>query len=185
MSESPAGLSEMQDPKLVISIAEIQDTPLSPLWLAMSPRGLVAVEIQANRETIIHQLERRGYSQFILDASRLAEAAQQLSDYLAGLRQTFELPIDWSVMRPFQQSALQATLAIPYGQTRTYREIASQLGKPRAARAVGRAEATNPLPLVIPCHRVVGSDGKLHGYGAPGGIKTKAWLLELERQGED
>ncbi len=88
--------------------------------------------------------------------------------------------IDWSVLTPFQQKVLQATLAIPYGQTRTYAEIAQQVGKPRAARAVGRAEATNPMPVVIPCHRVIGSDGKLHGYGAGEGLPTKAWLLELE-----
>jgi methylated-DNA-[protein]-cysteine S-methyltransferase len=84
-------------------------------------------------------------------------------------------------MSPFQVQALQLTLNIPYGQTSTYKEIALRLGKPLSARAVGRAEATNPIPLVIPCHRVLGSDGGLHGYGGPGGIKLKAWLLALER----
>ena len=83
-------------------------------------------------------------------------------------------------MTSFQLQVLHLTYHIPYGQTSTYKDIAIQVGKPNAARAVGRVEATNPIPLVIPCHRVLGSDGSLHGYGGPGGIKLKAWLLQLE-----
>ena len=85
---------------------------------------------------------------------------------------------------PFQVEALQATYNIAFGQVATYKEIAHQIGKPRAARGVGRAEATNPMPLVIPCHRVIGSDGGLHGYGGRGGLRTKAWLLRLEEARE-
>ena len=92
------------------------------------------------------------------------------------------MPLDWRFMNAFQIQALQATLEIPYGSTTTYSALAEQLGRPRAARAIGRAEATNPLPLVIPCHRVVGKDGSLRGYGGPQGIQHKAWLLELESQ---
>jgi methylated-DNA-[protein]-cysteine S-methyltransferase len=169
----------------MVYIAAVQDTPLSPVWLAMSDDGLAAVEIQASQADFTRQLERRGYSPVVLDPARLAEVAEQFQEYLAGRRRSFEIPIDWSRMGSFQQSALRATLAIPYGETLTYSQIASQIRRPNAARAVGRAEATNPLPLVIPCHRVLGKDGKLHGYGAPGGIKTKAWLLELEQQRED
>ena len=169
----------------MVYIAAVPDTPLSPIWLAMSGGGLVAVEIQASQADFTRQLERRGDSPVLFDPVRLAEAVGELQEYLAGSRRSFEILIDWSRMGSFQQSALRATLAIPYGETRTYSQIASQIRRPRAARAVGRAEATNPLPLVIPCHRVVGTDGKLHGYGAPGGIKTKAWLLDLERQRED
>jgi methylated-DNA-[protein]-cysteine S-methyltransferase len=98
-----------------------------------------------------------------------------------GRRRYFDLTIDWSVIRSqFQRKALQAVLEIPYAQTRTYAQIAAQIGFPLAARAVGRANATNPMPLVIPCHRVVGSDGTLHGYGGVGGLHTKAWLLKME-----
>ena len=82
-------------------------------------------------------------------------------------------------MSPFQRAALKETYAIPVGEVATYGEIAHRVGNPRAARAVGRAMATNPIPLVIPCHRVVGVDG-LRGFGAPGKLKTKAWLLNLE-----
>ena len=90
--------------------------------------------------------------------------------------------MDWSALgSDFQRSALRAVAAIPYGETRTYGEIAAQIGRPQAPRAVGRANATNPMPLVIPCHRVIGTDGKLHGYGGRGGLKTKQWLLDLEK----
>jgi methylated-DNA-[protein]-cysteine S-methyltransferase len=84
------------------------------------------------------------------------------------------------LLRPFQREVLQITFEIPYGETRTYSDIAHQMGRERAARAVGRAEATNPMPLVVPCHRVIGSDGKLHGYGGGEGLKTKEWLLKME-----
>jgi O-6-methylguanine DNA methyltransferase len=108
------------------------------------------------------------------------EASGQLKEYPSGKRQAFTLGIDWTVLRPFQQSVLQATYAIPYGETRTYKEIADRVGRPRAARAVGRAEATNPMPLVLSCHRVIGVDGKLRGYGLGDGVKAKEWLLKLE-----
>jgi methylated-DNA-[protein]-cysteine S-methyltransferase len=106
---------------------------------------------------------------------------QQIKEYVEGRRRVFDLRIDWSfVPSEFQRKALQAVLAIPYGQTRTYGQIAAQIGYPLASRAVGRANATNPMPLVIPCHRVTGSDGRLHGYGGVGGLRTKAWLLKME-----
>jgi methylated-DNA-[protein]-cysteine S-methyltransferase len=106
----------------------------------------------------------------------------QVEEYLNGQRDTFELDIDWALCTPFQRQVLEQHLAIPYGETRTYGQLAAQIGKPLAARAVGRAGATNPIPLIIPCHRVIGADGNLRGYGAPGGIQTKAWLLELEKR---
>jgi methylated-DNA-[protein]-cysteine S-methyltransferase len=84
-------------------------------------------------------------------------------------------------MSQFQAQVLKLTMDIKYGRTSTYKEIAAHLGNPLAARAVGRVEASNPIPLIIPCHRVIGSDGNLHGYGGPGGIKLKAWLLKLEQ----
>lgn len=153
---------------------------IGEIWLAVSERGLAAVEIGGERDSFVRKVQRLGFAEVVFDPPRTVEAARQIGEYLAGKRQTFDLPIDWSVMPAFQQQALRATFAIPFGQTATYGEIARQIGKPGAARAVGRAEATNPMPLVIPCHRVIGADGGLHGYGAPGGLETKAWLLRLE-----
>ena len=114
------------------------------------------------------------------DPEKVALALQELDEYLRGERKAFSIPIDWSVLRPFQREVLRITFAIPYGQTRTYGDIAEELGNKNKARAVGRAQATNPMPLVIPCHRVIGSDDKLHGYGGGEGLPTKEWLLQME-----
>ncbi len=117
-------------------------------------------------------------------AAPLEEMAAQwlahIREYLEGQRRAFPLPIAWETLPPFQRAVLRATFAIPYGQVRTYGEVAAAIGRPRAARAVGRALGTNPMPIVIPCHRVVGHGGRLHGYSAPGGLEVKAWLLRLE-----
>jgi methylated-DNA-[protein]-cysteine S-methyltransferase len=166
-----------------IYIGKTNDTPLGPIWVAVSERGLVEVEVSADQSALNKQLNRLGFQEIVKDQTKTAAALREISEYLHGERETFELPIDWSVLTPFQKRALRATFEIPYGQVSTYGEIARQLGNPRAARAVGRAEATNPMPLVIPCHRVIGADGGLHGYGAGEGLATKAWLLELERKG--
>ena len=114
------------------------------------------------------------------DPKKIKPYAKELAEYLEGKRHTFTIPIDWTLFRPFQREALQAIFRIPYGETRTYAEIAEQINRPHAYRAVGRANATNPMPLVIPCHRVIGADGKLHGYGGGEGLPTKEWLLRME-----
>jgi methylated-DNA-[protein]-cysteine S-methyltransferase len=108
------------------------------------------------------------------------QALDQLREYLSGARRCFDLPIDWTHMRPFQQQVLRFTAAIPFGEVCTYGQVAKSLGQPGGSRAVGAALGANPIPIVIPCHRVIGADRRLHGFSAPGGIKTKAWLLELE-----
>ncbi len=166
----------------VIYIGNTNDTPLGPLWVAVSERGLVAVELSPDQDKINQQLNRTGHHQIVFDGTKTAAALQEISEYLHGERKSFEMPIDWSVLTPFQERALRATCEIPYGGVTTYGDIARQLGNPRGARAVGRAEATNPMPLVIPCHRVIGADGGLHGYGAGEGLATKAWLLKLEKK---
>ena len=157
-------------------------TSLGRLWLAASEAGLVAIEQGLSQAEFTAWLARRFHRAAVYAPARLRAVAAEVEDYLSGERREFDLSIDWTGMTAFQRAALRATCAIPRGQTRTYAQIAAQIGRPRAARAVGRAEATNPLPLVIPCHRVVGTDGGLHGYGLARGLKTKAWLLEMERE---
>jgi methylated-DNA-[protein]-cysteine S-methyltransferase len=114
----------------------------------------------------------------VQDAAVLEPAAEQLRQYFAGQRQGFDLPLAWDTFSEFQAQVLRLVAAVPYGQLTTYAELAKQVGGLEKARAVGRANATNPLPIVIPCHRVLGADGKLHGYA--GGLETKAALLRLE-----
>jgi methylated-DNA-[protein]-cysteine S-methyltransferase len=151
----------------------LDKTPVGPLTIYVSDVGLAKIAFgkQAEVHTGDAQLER------------LAEqAVQELTEYFYAGRRAFTLPIDWRAMQPYQEKVLRACDAIPYGQTRTYGDLARQTGSPGSARAVGRIMASNPIPIVIPCHRVVGTDGKLHGYGSPGGVDDKAQLLALEGQ---
>ena len=161
-------------------IGDVTDIRLGRIWVGVSENGLVALEIQSDQETFIRQVQKLGFRRVELDYERVSQFLQEVIEYLDGKRRSFDFPIDWSVLTPFQKQVLGATIAIPYGKTSTYGEIARQIGKPKAARAVGRAEATNPMALVIPCHRVLGADGGLHGYGSGEGLPTKAWLLRLE-----
>jgi O-6-methylguanine DNA methyltransferase len=160
-----------------ISIGGGEHSRLGPIWVALSAAGLVAVLMKATEGEMRRHLSP---AEAVLDQERTQQALSQIVDYLDGQRREIDLPIDWSVLAPFQAGVLRLVHAIPYGQTRTYGEIAEALGMANGARAVGRANATNPMPLVIPCHRVLGSDGRLHGYGGPGGVTTKAFLLQLE-----
>ena len=162
-----------------IYIGELNGTRLGDLRLAASDFGLVAVEwadSQVDFDTYLQKLKRPIQP----DAKKLSPYVRELREYLNGKRTAFTIPIDWSLFRPFQREALQVVYRIPYGETCTYRDIAMEIGRPNASRAVGRANATNPMPLVIPCHRVIGRDGKLHGYGGGEGLKTKEWLLRME-----
>jgi len=151
------------------------------MWVAVSAVGLVMVDWSMSQAEFSRLVEQHFHKTTIYNDAHTAEPLRQLSEYLGGSLRQFSIPVDLSSSTPFQQQVLQLTTQIPYGQTSTYKEIALQVGKPNAARAVGRVEATNPIPLVIPCHRVLGTDGSLHGYGGPGGIKLKAWLLQLEQ----
>jgi methylated-DNA-[protein]-cysteine S-methyltransferase len=160
-------------------IGELNGTHLGDLRLAASDLGLVAVEwadSQLDFDSYLTRLKRP----IEFNPKKIAPYARELREYLNGKRSAFTIPIDWSLFRPFQRDALQAVFRIPYGETSTYHEIAIEIGRPNASRAVGRANATNPMPIVIPCHRVIGRDGKLHGYGGGEGLKTKEWLLKLE-----
>ena len=156
-----------------IHIGELNDTPVGDLRLVASDEGLIAVE-WANRQP--------DFDSYLLpfETDVMAPYADELREYLEGKRHEFTFQIHWDIFRPFQREALKRVFQIPYGETRTYAEIAAEINRPNAYRAVGRANATNPMPLVIPCHRLIGTDGKLHGYGGGEGLKTKEWLLKME-----
>jgi len=156
-----------------LHFGELNGTPVGDLRLAVSDRGLIAVEWADTQPD---------FDSYLLpfEPDILAPYTGQLQEYFDGKRRKFTFPINWAIFRPFQKDALQAVFEIPYGETRTYSEIAAQIRRPRAYRAVGRANATNPMPIVIPCHRLIGVDGKLHGYGGGEGLPTKEWLLKME-----
>lgn len=147
------------------------DSPVGTLTLAADGTGLVAIEFPSNRHPAQRDDWRAGEHRW-LDA-----AAAQLDDYFAGRRRTFELPLS-PRGTDFQRSVWTALAGIPYGQTISYAQLAQRVGKPTAMRAVGAANGRNPLPIVLPCHRVIGADGSLTGFG--GGLPTKEFLLRLE-----
>lgn len=160
-------------------LGELNDTPLGDFRLAASDLGLVAIEwadsqpeLDAYLQKLKHPLEP--------NQKKIMPYARELREYLNGKRTAFTIPIDWSFFTQFQREALQAVFRIPYGEIRTYMDIAREIDRPHAYRAVGAANAMNPMPIVIPCHRVLGTDGKLHGYGGGDGLPTKQWLLKLE-----
>jgi methylated-DNA-[protein]-cysteine S-methyltransferase len=162
-----------------IYTGELNGTPVGNLRLAASDFGLVAIEwadSQPEFDSYLARLKRP----IEPNTKRIAPFARELREYLNGKRTAFTIPIDWSWFTPFQCEALQAVFRIPYGETRTYIDIAREINRPNAYRAVGAANAMNPMPLVIPCHRVIGTDGKLHGYGGGEGLPTKEWLLKME-----
>lgn len=160
-----------------IYIDALDETPLGAVWVAVSNRGLVGISLYQTKEGFTADMSRFGT---VTDdiAGQTAVAQQQLHQYFQKERTQFDHPIDWSIFTTFQAKALRAVADIPYGELRTYKQIAQTVGNLKAIRAVGRANATNPIPIVLPCHRVLGSDGKLHGYAS--GLETKAWLLRLE-----
>jgi methylated-DNA-[protein]-cysteine S-methyltransferase len=153
---------------------------LGVICVAATSTGLLALELTSNPARFYARFTSRLGSDHDPARRQLPAYLSQIQQYLDGKRSHFDLPIDWSEMTPFQLKTLRETWAIPYGQFRTYRGLAGRLGQPKAARAVGGALAANPMALVIPCHRVIGTDRSLHGFAAPGGLDTKAWLLELE-----
>ncbi len=152
-------------------------TPWGSLRLLATDRGLCRV-VLPGEQGVERWIERHlGSSVLVEGAAVLREAAEQLRRYLSGEGRSFDLPLD-IYGTAFQRAVWQALLEIPYGETRSYAQVAAAVGRPRAARAVGAANAANPLPLVIPCHRVVASGGSLGGYG--GGLALKEALLRLE-----
>jgi methylated-DNA-[protein]-cysteine S-methyltransferase len=155
------------------------DSPVGGLLLAATPRGLVRVAYEIeDHDHVLDTLSERLSPRVLRAPRRLDAAARELDEYFSRRRRVFELPLDLSLSRGFRQLVQQHLPEIGYGQTRTYGQVAELVGNPRAVRAVGSACATNPLPLVVPCHRVLRADGTPGGYvGGPG---AKRALLNLE-----
>ena len=156
------------------------ETSLGSLLLAATERGLVRVAFEREgHDAVLAVLAARISPRILRAPARLDDAARELEEYLAGRRHAFDLPVDLRLATGFRREVLDHLPEIPYGRTASYTQVATAAGRPRAVRAVGTACATNPLPLVLPCHRVLRSDGSLGGY--LGGAEAKKTLLELER----
>jgi len=155
------------------------DSPVGPLLLAATDIGLVRVAYsREDHDTVLQTLADRISPRILHAPARLDPAARELEEYFAGTRQTFDLALDWRLSAGFRASVLHRLPDIGYGHTASYATVAALAGNPKAVRAVGTACATNPLPVVIPCHRVVRSDGSMGGY--LGGVEAKRTLLTLE-----
>jgi methylated-DNA-[protein]-cysteine S-methyltransferase len=156
------------------------DSPFGTLLLARTPQGLVRVGLpNEEADALLVELAGRISPRVLEDAAAFDAERRELDDYFAGRRRGFDLPIDWQLSHGFLLRARQGIATIPYGETRTYTELAREAGNERAVRAAGSACSRNPIPLVVPCHRVLRSDGSLGGYA--GGLGMKERLLELER----
>lgn len=155
------------------------DTPVGSLLLAATERGIVRVAFASeDHDAVLESLAQRISPRILRAPGRLEAAAGELDEYFAGRRTAFDLPLDLSLSKGFRREVLEHLMAIGFGRTETYRQVAAATGNPLAVRAVGSACATNPLPVVIPCHRVLRSDGSLGGY--LGGLAAKRTLLDLE-----
>jgi methylated-DNA-[protein]-cysteine S-methyltransferase len=155
------------------------DSPLGPLTVFVTPRGLVRLSYPG--EPVDDQLDELAtlISPRVMAApERTDDVRRQLDDYFGGTRRDFELPIDWRLLRGFRADVLRATSRIPFGSVISYRDVATAAGSPNAYRAAGNALGSNPIPIVVPCHRVVHAGGGLGGY--TGGLERKQFLLRLE-----
>jgi methylated-DNA-[protein]-cysteine S-methyltransferase len=155
----------------------IDHTSLGRIFVFADYHGLTALTFTTTPDAVA---SKPSETKLVSASQALSPLADQLLRYLAGEKLEFTLEVNWSIFSPFQREVLQRACLIANGRVMTYGQLATALGKPGGARAVGSALAANPIPILIPCHRVVGSDGSLHGYSAPGGSQTKAWLLALE-----
>jgi methylated-DNA-[protein]-cysteine S-methyltransferase len=155
------------------------DTPLGPIAVFVTPRGLVRVAYdRENFGEVAAEVAEQVSPRVLVAPQRTDVVREQLDDYFEGHRRSFDVAIDWTLVHGFNQGVLKATADIPFGETASYGDVAAAAGSPRAARAAGNALAGNPIPIVVPCHRVIHADGGIGGY--TGGLENKRFLLRLE-----
>jgi methylated-DNA-[protein]-cysteine S-methyltransferase len=157
---------------------DVVDSPIGNLFVAASDRGLATISFDADPESKLEQLARIAGPRVLRSARSIDLARRELDEYFRGRRKSFDLAVDLRALPAFTISVLGELARVPYGETTTYGELARRVGRPRAARAVGTVMNRNRIPIVLPCHRVVGSTGDLTGYA--GGLDVKQTLLELE-----
>lgn len=152
-------------------------SPVGEIWIASSEQGLVKIDFPSSEEHFLTDLRKFTPSKPIRDARKFAIIERMLEEYFRGEKVSFDIPLDLRGTE-FQKEVWRAIYKIPYGRLSSYSRVAEEIGRPRAVRAVGKAVGANPLPIVIPCHRIIRADGSLGGYG--GGIDLKLYLLSIE-----
>lgn len=155
------------------------DSPLGKLLVAVTPRGLVRVAYPGEGdEAVLIELAERVSPRVLHAPQRTDTVRRELDEYFGGSRRTFSIPVDWSLVRGFARGVLRATARVPFGEVTSYGRMADAAGSPRASRAAGNALGSNPIPIVVPCHRVLHAGGGIGGYA--GGLERKRYLLTLE-----
>ncbi len=161
-----------------VSYAQV-DSPFGSLLVATTKQGLLRLAFpEEDVDGVLERLAQRVSPRIVEAPAQLDPTRRELEEYFGGRRRTFELPIDWRLVGPFGRRVLDSASAIPYGNMLTYTQVAAQAGSPRGSRAAGNALGANPIPIVVPCHRVLRGSGALGGYA--GGLERKQFLLELE-----
>jgi methylated-DNA-[protein]-cysteine S-methyltransferase len=157
---------------------DLVDSPVGKLLVAATERGLCRIAYDAEPEQELDRLARAFGVRVLRSPKPIDPARRELDEYFGGKRRQFDLPVDVALLAEFNQRVLRELARVPYGEVVTYGELAARAARPRAARAVGSVMNRNPLPIVLPCHRVIGANGKLVGYA--GGLERKETLLRLE-----
>ena len=187
MNQLQQALVERAEKEGLLEVAyDSVESPFGDLLVAVTPRGLLRVSFDPSRnDTVLEQIAAKVSPRILEAPARLDPLRRQLDEYFEGRRRKFELKLDWRLTRGFFQKILRETARVGYGKLATYKDVAEAAGSPRAVRAAGNALGSNPIPIVVPCHRIVRTGGKLGGYGGSlgpyiGGPDVKQRLLELE-----
>jgi len=180
---APPPLPDMTEAAAAAGLIDVAyatlDSPVGTLLLATTPRGLVRLAyLDGDESDVLERLADKVSPRVLAAPRRLDEPRRELDEYFAGRRREFELPVDWQLTHGFARRVLQATARVPFGATVTYKLIATEAGNARAFRAAGNALGSNPIPIIVPCHRIVHSGGGLGGY--TGGLERKRVLLDVE-----